>query len=415
MNAKIVGSRKTAALIATIVLLLGIATCLVVNFGGTGGGNAEKGTDSSRSEARIASSKSEAKPVLPDAGEEILRLLIWEGHAPQQYVEEFEKRTEAKYGRKVKLEITYLSGPDDWYDRIKSKNADMVMMGHNFFKDERFNYIQNQLLLPLDLENIPNHKNVTLVLQDAEYLYSDEKVYASPVSQGPYGLAYNSALVESEPQSWKILWDPRYQDKYVIGAHEYIYNANITALALGYAEDSIGSYDAMNNKEFKERLRQLAVNAHSFWIGVDKPEDLTGMTLATSWGDSMAPLNARGEPWKMAEPTEGMPCWIDNYAITSALKDKPFLKKVAEEYINGLLSTDYQIEHIMRNMSLTPIITNIDDLLTAEEKQRIHIGTPNFFDENRILQHTYSQRDRNGLKLMWEEAMRGIPHEKQGQ
>jgi len=90
------------------------------------------------------------------------------------------------------------------------------------------------------------------------------------------------------------------------------------------------------------------------------------------------------------------------------LQSRPFLKKVAEEYINGLLSTDYQLEHITRTMSLTPIITNIGHQMTMEEKQRIHVGTPNFFSENRILQHTYTKRDRNGLKLLWREAMKGI-------
>jgi hypothetical protein len=47
-------------------------------------------------------------------------------------------------------------------------------------------------------------------------------------------------------------------------------------------------------------------------------------------------------------------------------------------------------------------------LLTSEEKERLHVGTPNFFSENRILQHTYSERDRNGLKSLWDEAMKGI-------
>lgn len=339
---------------------------------------------------------------------QVLRLLIWEGHAPKEFVEGFEKRIEAKYGFKVRLDITYLSGPEDWYDAVRSKNIDMVMISHHFFKDERFNYIQNKLLIPLDLENIPNFKNVIPALQKAEFLYSDGKVYASPVSQGPYGLAYNSNLVKEQPASWDILWDERYKGKYVIGANEYIYNCNITALALGYPAKSISSYDALNNKEFRDKLRQLAVNAHSFWVGVDKPENLSGHSVATSWGDSLGPLKKSGEPWKMAEPEEGMPCWIDNYAITWALADKPKLKKIAEEYINGLLSREYQVGHIMRHMSLTPIITNIEDLLTVEEMQRLHIGVPNFFSENRILQHTYSERDRNGLKSLWDKAMEGI-------
>jgi len=345
--------------------------------------------------------------------EDVLRLLIWEGHAPEHHVEKFEKQIEMKYGRKVKLKIVYLSGPEDWYGPIRSGNVDMVMMAHNFFKDDRFNYIKNGLLLPLDLKNIPNFTHVIPALQKAEHLYNDGNVYASPVSQGPYGLAYCTALLNEAPQSWNILWDPRFRGKYVIGANEYIYNANIAALALGYPRESISSYDTLNNNEFKEKLRQLAVNAHSFWIGVDKPDDLSGMTIAASWGDSIGPLNKQGELWKMAEPAEGMPCWIDNYAITWSLADKPFLKKVAEEYINGLLSVDYQVNHIMRQMSLTPIITNIDDLLTSEEKERIHIGTPNFFDLNRILQPTYSQRDRNGMKMLWDEAMKGINIQRQ--
>ena len=342
------------------------------------------------------------------AGNDVLRLLIWEGHAPKQHVEKFEKHIEDKYGRKVKLKILYVSGSDDFYDHIRNRSVDMVMMTHHHFKDERYNYIQNKLLLPLDLKNIPNFKHIIPSLKKAKHLYRDGKVYASPVSQGPYGLAYSTILLKEEPQSWNVLWDPRFNKKYVIGANEYIYNANITALALGYSRESISNYDALNNKEFRDKLRQLALNAHSFWIGVDKADDLAGKTLATSWGDSMGPLQKQGEPWKIAEPAEGMPCWIDNYAITWALADKPFLKKVAEEYINGLLTPAYQVGHITRNMSLTPIVTNIVDLLTAEENERLHIGVPNFFNNNRILQHTYSKRDRNGLKLLWEEAMEGI-------
>jgi spermidine/putrescine-binding protein len=347
-------------------------------------------------------------PLAVFSEEAVLRLLVWEGHAPPQYVRQFEKQIQKRYNRKVKLKIAYLSGPEDWYNPIRSGSVDMVIMAHNLFKDKRYNYIPNDLLLPLDLKNISNFKHVIPALQKAKYLNSKGEIYGVPVSQGPYGLAFNTALLKDEPISWKILWDPRFKGKYVIGANEYIYNANVTALALGYPRESISSYDKLNNKEFRKKLRQLAVNAHSFWVGVDRAEDLAGMTLAASWGDSMGQLKKEGRAWKMAEPAEGMPCWIDNYAITWALADKPFLKKVAEEYINTLLSREYQLDHIMRKMSLTPIITNTGNLLTPAEEKRLHAGIPDFFSENRILQHTYSKRDRNGLALLWNEAMEGI-------
>ena len=392
MNARMKSAAKTTLLCAAVAII-GVILYLMI-----GPGKIEQ--DKTR--------QTRTKPAPKLDNHNVLRLLIWEGHAPKQHVENFEKQIETKYGRKIKLEIAYVKGSDDFYSSVRSKSVDVVMMTHHHYKDERFKYIQNKLLLPLNLKNIPNFRHVIPALQKAEHLYHDGQVYASPVSQGPYGLAYNTTLLKTEPQSWDILWDPRFKGKYVIGAKEYIYNANITALAMGYPRKSISNYDALNNAEFKAKLRQLAVNAHSFWIGVDKPGDLAGKTLATSWGDSMGPLKERGEPWKIVEPAEGMPCWIDNYAITWTLADKPFLKKVAEEYINTLLSTDYQVEHIMRHMSLTPIITNIDALLTSEEKKRLHLGTPNFFRKNRILQHTYTKRDRNGLKLLWKEAMDGI-------
>jgi len=339
---------------------------------------------------------------------DVLRLLIWEGHAPPQHIKKFEEYIKTKYNRAVKLNIKYVVGSDDFFSSVRSRSVDLVMMTHHHFKDERFNYIKNKLLLPLDLSNIPNFDYVIPTLQTADYLSSHGNVYASPVSQGPYGLVYNTTLLRREPQSWNILWDPRFKKQYVIGANEYIYNVNITALAMGYPRDSISDFDKLNNIEFKHKLRQLTTNAHSFWIGVDKAEDLEGKSLATSWGDSLCPLNQGGESWKTAEPAEGTLCWVDNYSITWALKDKPFLKIVAEEYINGLLSTGYQVGQIIRKMSLCPVTTNINDQLTEEEKERIQLGTPNLYNENRILQHSLSRRNRNGLLYLWNEAMKGI-------
>ncbi len=343
-----------------------------------------------------------------DAAPDLLRLLIWEGHAPDAWIERCEKQISDRHGRSVKLKVSYVKGGEYFYDAIRDRAVDVVMMTHHEYKDERFKYIQNGLLLPLNLDHIPNFQHVIPALKTNNYLLSRGEVYAVPVSQGPYGLAYNTALMENEPKSWKIFWDSRFKGQYVLGAHEFLYNVNITALALDYPRESIGSYDALNNPKFKEKLRALAVNAHSFWVGVDKPENLAGRPLAVSWGDSLGPLKARGELWKIAEPAEGTMCWVDNYAITWALKDNKFLREVAEEYINELLTTDFQVGHILRHMSLTPTITNVVDLLTPEETSRLRLGGPNLPEKNRILQKTYSRRDRNGLKLLWDEATRGI-------
>lgn len=353
-------------------------------------------------------------PVSTRAEEDVLRLLIWEGYAPEKYVEDFESKIEAKYGKEVRIEVSFVGGSDDFYDPVRDKSVDVVSISHHLIKDERFKYITNELILPIDLKNIPNHVNVIPDLQNADYHVSNGKIYGVPIANGPYGLAFNSAMFEHEPQSWKVLWDPAFKNKYVLGAYEYLYNINITALMMGYPLDQINNYDALNNKEFRRKLRQLTMNAHSFWIGVDRANDLLGLSLAASWGDSFTSLREKGEVWKMATPDEGTMWWIDDFVLSWSLADKPFLKMVAEEWINETLSSDFQIENIVREIGTYPVVTNIESRLTDDEKSKVATNSsPGAFDNHRILQHTYSQRDRNGLKLMWDEAMEGITIERQ--
>jgi len=135
-----------------------------------------------------------------------------------------------------------------------------------------------------------------------------------------------------------------------------------------------------------------------------------GMSFGMSWGDSLSSLKRKGEIWKMAEPVEGTMWWVDEYAITWTLSDQPFKKKIAEEWINRCLSPDYQINHLIRELGVYPVVTNISDKISDEERKRVKISSEiGSFKENRILQYKYSQRDRNGLKLLWDEAMKGIP------
>jgi spermidine/putrescine-binding protein len=342
-------------------------------------------------------------PLAAFGNDAVLRLLIWEGYTPQKFVEEFEKKIETKYGKRIKLAISYALSSDEFFDPVRSKNVDLITVSHHSIKDIQFNYIGKKLILPLDLENIPNHANVFSDLKEADYHLSDGKIYGLPVANGPYGLAYNTKLFEQPPKSWKIFWEPAYKNKYAIGVQEYLYNINITALAMGYPREALNHFDTLNNDKFKKKLRQLAVNSGRGWIGVDKPEDLMGMDFAMSWGDSLPSLKQKGEIWKMADPVEGTMWWVDEYAITWALSDKPFLKKVAEEWINYSLAPDFQINHIIREIGIYPVVKNIADKLTEEEKIRIQT-----FKGNKILQNNYSRRNWNGLKLLWDQAVEGI-------
>ena len=162
----------------------------------------------------------------------------------------------------------------------------------------------------------------------------------------------------------------------------------------------------MNNDEFKAKLGELAKNAHSFWDGTDKPEDLLGHSLATSWGFALKGLEEKGEVWRIAEPKEGTVYWVDNYSITWALDGKPLLKKIAEEWINYTLTPEFQVDVIMRDLSCFPVTTDLNEKVTDEEKALFHLDVPEEYQETRIREKDLLLRDRHGLELLWNNAMK---------
>jgi len=347
-------------------------------------------------------------PIATYADENTLRLLVWEGYAPEKYRIVFEDMILKKYGRKVTLDVTYVEASEEYYPPIRKKHVDLVTLTHHHFKDDRFNYISNGLLLPLDIKNIPRFQEVISSLRDASYLRSNKNVFGVPICQGLYALVYNLDKVKTVPTSWNVLWANKYKGKYVLGAKEYLYNVCTTGLAMELPVEFLSSFDKLNNETFKKKLRLLAMNAGGFWIGQDKALYLSGKSLSAGWGDGLSVLRSRDEKWQFAEPKEGSMCWVDSYAITWALANKPFLKKVAEEWINFLLTPEFQVDNIVREISQRPTITTNMPMLSEAEKHKLHIDDPDYFSKNCIMLPTYTQRDRNGLELLWEEAMKGI-------
>jgi len=354
--------------------------------------------------------------VHASADETILRIKVWGGYAPEEYVHMFETMVTNKYDKEIKLEVSYALGSDDFFNSVRDRKIDLITVSHQSLKDDLYGYIDKKLLIPPEIKNIPNHANIDSSLKDADFNYSEGKLFGIPLAHGPYGLIYNTAKFEQPPDSWNIFWDPAYKNKYIIGYQEYLYNINITALVMGYNRNTIHNFDALNNPEFIIKLKHLAVNSGGGWIGVDEPDDFKGMSFGISWGDSLSSLNRKEEIWKMVYPVEGTMWWIDVYALTWALSDKPFLKKIAEEWINYSLSSEFQLNHIVREVGVHPVVTNVTDMLTDEEKKQVQINTTSgSFTHQRILQHSYSQRDRNGLKLMWDKVMEGIQSNRKDQ
>jgi ABC-type Fe3+ transport system substrate-binding protein len=309
----------------------------------------------------------------------LLRMLVLEGYAPEEDRLIFQKMMLNKYRVKVEFKIDYVIGPEQFLESLRRRSHELLTPSHNIPKSLRWPLIKSRLLLPIQTENIPNFKKIIPSLQQTDFLTENGNVYAVPFLQGSYGLVYDSSLTE-EPKSWKALWEPAAIGKYAVSSGYPEVNVYITALATGVDKSDVSNLDIVDTPAFRRNLASLANNAARVWHGVDTAEILSGLAYSTSWGFALADLNADGRPWKMADPIEGSPAWVNTWALAAHLKNSPDQLWVAEKWINFVISDVTQLSY-MRRLGASPTNANVAKIATASETRDFHIGDTKHFDD----------------------------------
>ena len=82
---------------------------------------------------------------------------------------------------------------------------------------------------------------------------------------------------------------------------------------------------------------------------------------------------------------------------------------LAHEWINYTLSPDFQLKVIAEGIATPPVTKSAVAKLSPEQQKAFHVDDKDFHKKFRVYYPTLkSQRTRNGLKLLWEQANRGI-------
>lgn len=358
------------------------------------------------------------------SAEEVLRIKGWSGYFPSALVRDFETYINQKYNRPVKLVIDdTLSTPEQAYDAIRSQQFDMTSYTHNMDKDKRFDFYKKGIILPLDIAQIPNQQHLLPVFKNTPYYKEANTVYGLPFILGPYALLYNPQKITA-PTSWRVFFDKANDRHYSISSDYYEINIYITAFASGISAQSNDyyKYDVLkNNEAFLKNLNTLVINSNTMWQSAESAAVLKNLKFATGWGTALDELQQNGQPWIQAFPEEGTTAWFDAYVIGYSLneesarlginntpRDRAFLRKVAHEWINYSLSPSYQAA-LVRSWHSLPTIDNVNTALTAEEIKSHQLNDAEKIFNNMILWPTLSARDRNGLKQLWENAMKNRP------
>lgn len=235
----------------------------------------------------------------------------------------------------IKVNYSTFATNEELYSKLKGGGAQYDIIIPSDYMIARM--IQENMLEPLDFDNIPAFSNI-----DEQYwnpAYDPENAYSVPYTAGTVGIIYNSATVEEPVDSWGILWDERYTNDILMFSN--------SRDAFGIAEKYLGySLNTTDREELEDCARLLKeqkplIQAHVMDEIFDKM--ISGeAAVAPYYAGDYITMSALNEDLKFAIPKEGTNLFVDAICIPKGARQK----EAAEMYINFLCEGQVAADNI---------------------------------------------------------------------
>jgi len=259
--------------------------------------------------------------IMASCGGETLYVFTWGDYLDAQVVKDFEK----EYCIKVKVD-TYDSN-EALYTTLTKKNSKYDLLFPSDYMIERL--INEGLLEKLNMDNIPNYKNIDDLFKNLDCDPNNE--YMVSYMWGTVGLLYNKARTGGDLDSWGALWDEKYKDRI------YMYDSvrdtiGLTIMLLGYNPDAAtaaGMYGNMNTtnpadvRAARDKLIEqkplkpvyAGDTIRGFMVTNEKD-------VAVVYSGDAILCKAENPNLEYVIPKEGSNVWFDGIVIPKAAKHK---------------------------------------------------------------------------------------------
>ncbi|MGC2526407.1 MAG: extracellular solute-binding protein, partial [Candidatus Acidiferrum sp.] len=216
--------------------------------------------------------------------EPTLSLLVWEGYADPSFVRPFEE------SHHCKIAASYMGSSDELVAKLRggsASNYDVISPS----SDVATSIARAGLAAPLDLTKFPSYPQLAARLRDSPLVKFQGQVFGVPFMWGPNPLLYDTTVFAQPPDSWNILWDPRYIGK--ISVWDDLSTVYMAAQILGYDKPDPSQLYNLTDEQLdavKKKLIELKPNIRKIWSTGGELTNLFEnheIVLAMGW-----PLNA---------------------------------------------------------------------------------------------------------------------------
>ena len=127
-------------------------------------------------------------------------------------IREFETWYEETYGQKVTVNYSTYASNEDMYNKISSGAVSYDVIIPSDYMIAKM--AEENLLHPLDFENIPNYQYIDDAFKGL--YYDPQNQYSVPYTYGIVGVIYDANVVdEADIGDWELMWNEKYSGRIV--------------------------------------------------------------------------------------------------------------------------------------------------------------------------------------------------------
>ncbi|AOZ92714.1 spermidine/putrescine ABC transporter substrate-binding protein [Paenibacillus crassostreae] len=257
------------------------------------------------------------------SSKETLHLYSWADNFDEAVLADFEEEFD------IKVTYDVFANNEDLLAKIKAGGGGYDLIQPSDYMVETM--IKNNLLEPLDKNNIPNFNNIADTFKDPTFDPGNQ--YSIVYTSGVTGIAYNKKYIKDSIDSWDDLWNPEYEGKVLLLDD----NREVIGMALkknGYSNSSTNETEI---KTAVDDLKALLPSVLAFDTDTIKQKMIQEEGwIGTVWSGDAAYIVNDNPDIAYVVPKEGATMFSDNYAIPKGAKNKA----LAEKFINYMLDPE---------------------------------------------------------------------------
>src|SRR5215470_14718009 len=300
-----------------------------------------------------------------------LSLLVWEGYADPSYVRAFED------SHHCKVSASYMGSSDELVAKLRggsASNYDVISPS----SDVATMIASANLATPLDLSKIPTYSQLSPKLTSLPLVRLNGETYGVPFTWGPNPLIYDTTAFHQPPDSWNVLWDPKYRGK--ISIWDELSSVYMAAQVLGYDKPDPNQLYNLSDEQLeavKKKLLELKPNVRKYWTTGGELTNLFQnheIVLAMGWPLSTAQLRKLNFPIGETIPRENTTGWIDHLMITAASNNKD----LASDFLAYMV--DAKTQKLVSDVThYTPANPGAGQFLSEDQKKSLHLDSPDAY------------------------------------